>query len=134
MKTKPLILAIIGMAMLSVAQADDLPFPVFNPTKSKTLPKNDVSAEILTLVAHLREEKESNFIVSGDATKALKWRVGHMNILSANVVAVVFDEGHVDVIGIYVRNYKDRAWELKAEINGTFKVRSFSDDSLKTTK
>lgn len=131
MKTKTLILALIGVAMLSIAQADDLPFRVVSPSNSKPQTKTDVSGETLTLVAHLREPKESDFIVSGDPTKALKWRVEHMNIVSADVVAVVFTEGHIVVIGIYVRNYKDRAWELKAEVNGTFKVRRFSDDSLK---
>ena len=57
-----------------------------------------------------------------------------MHIVSAYVVTVAFSEGHAEAIGIGVRNHKDRAWDLKTEINGTFKVRSLFDDSLETTK
>lgn len=131
---KALGIAIIGMALLLISRGNDMPFSVVSPSDSMPLTQSEISEEILFLIAHLREPKESEFIASGDAKKALKWRVGELNIVSPEVVAVAFNEGHVVVIGIYVRNHKRRAWDLKAEVNGTFKVRSFSDDSLKTTK
>jgi hypothetical protein len=86
------------------------------------------------LISHLKGPKAPDFISHRDATKNLKWRLEHVNILSDDAVAVVFTEGHVEVIGVYVRNYKERAWDLKSAINGDFKVRSFPDEGLKSSR
>lgn len=127
---KALAIALAGMAWFGMVRGEDLPFKVHHPSD----PKGDIGEEVRRLIAHFEAPRPPDFISHPNATKNLKWRVGQMNIISEGVVAVAFNEGHIEVIGIYVRNYKERAWELKSEIHGTFKVRRFADDSIKTTK
>jgi hypothetical protein len=130
MNLKSLTTALGVLTIVSFARGEDWPFTVDNPRDNKSAVYEDVQH----LIAHLKGAKAPDFIFHRDATKNLKWRLEHVNILAPNAVAVVFTEGHVEAIGIYVRNYKDRAWVLNSGINGNFKIRSFSDDSLKTEK
>lgn len=123
--------AVAGLQCLVLA--NELPFAVYNPTDSQPKKlaeelKPEISENVRTLIEFLKEPKDSKFIsLKGVEVVGLKWRVQHVTILSAEVVSVNFTEGHVEVIAIYVRDERERRWDLKAEIGGAFRDRSFRD-------
>ncbi len=120
-------------SLLGFALAGELPFSVYNSTDSA--PKNAVDAlkpeiydDVKILIEHLREPMDPDFIkVEGASKSDLKWRVQNMTILSSDVVAVNFTEGHIEVLAVYVRNRKLNQLDLKTEVHGIFRERFFID-------
>ncbi len=126
------ILALITFLFPGHVVAQEINFKIYNPGDSQPEGLADklvpyVNESVGKLISHLKEPRESDFISATDAKPTLKWRGERLTIISNDVVAVSYTEGHVGVIGIYVRNEKERRWDLKSEIHGTFRVRSFAD-------
>ena len=83
------------------------------------------------LILHLQEPKDGDFISAAGAGAALKWRLQNLTIVSGDVVAASFTEGHIDVIGIFVRNTAKKQWELSTEVGGRFKVQVYDEQTGK---
>jgi len=105
------------------------PTDVYPPTDSPELAGKPVVYDSMKpLIRMLQDPKDSDFISAGDASANLKWRLQHFTILSGDVAAVNFSEGHVDVIGVFVRNHARKQWELTTEAGGRFKTRVYADE------
>jgi hypothetical protein len=108
---------------------------VFNPTdvypatySPELAGKPVIYDSMKPLIRKLQDPKESDFISAGDASPNLKWRLQHFTIISGDVAAVNFTEGHVEVIGVFVRNHAKKQWELTTEVGGRFKTRVYADE------
>ena len=126
----------IMLSLITVVGAEDTPFRVSTPNESSNRKavahiKPEISGDLSILIDHLREPKDYSFIVSGDAKAPLKWRVEYMTVISQELVAICYTEGHVEVFAIYARNHKDKSWDLKSQIHGTISVKSFVDPPKK---
>jgi hypothetical protein len=118
-----------------LAWGQDITAKVFNPTDvypatySPGLAGKPVIYDSMKpLIQKLQDPKDSDFISAAGAAPNLKWRLQHFTIISEDVAAVNFTEGHVDTIGIYVRNRAKKQWELKTEVGGHFKTRVYTDE------
>ncbi len=118
-----------------VAFGQEITAKVFNPndvypaTYSPELAGMPVIYDSMKpLIRKLQDPKDSDFISAGDASTNLKWRLQHFTIISGDVAAVNFTEGHVDVIGVFVRNHAKKQWELTTEVGGRFKTREYADE------
>jgi hypothetical protein len=130
----PIIVTILGLQSMLVAL--DLPFPVYNPTDSQ--PKNaastlkpEIPESVGNFIRHLTGPKDADFIeTTTPIAPTTKWRVQNLTIITADVVAVNFTEGHVEVVAIFVRNFSEKRWDLKTDIGGTLTQRTFNDPAV----
>ncbi len=125
-------LTLVPFLILSQAVAQEISVRIYNPGDSQPGElaekiEPNIGEAAGKLISHLKEARESDFIFAAGAKPTLKWRVESLTMLSDDVVAVSFTEGHLEVIGIFVRNHRERRWDLKSEIGGKFRVRSFPD-------
>lgn len=86
---------------------------------------------IKPLILQLQEPKNSDFISAAGAGPTLKWRLQNFTIISGDVVAANFSEGHIEVIGIFVRNTAKKQWELSTEVGGSFKIQVYDEHTGK---
>ena len=119
---------------LSWGHGQEITVKVFNPTdkypasySAEYAGKPVIYEFMKPLILQLQQEKPSDFISAADATKTLKWRLQHFTIISGDVVAVNFTEGHVDVIGIFVRDVDEKQWKLATEVGGHFRTRVYDE-------
>ena len=117
-----------------LALGQDITAKVFNPSdvypatySPELVGKPVIYDSMKPLIRKLQEPQDSDFISATDATAKLKWRLQHFTIISGDVAAANFTEGHVDVIGIFVRNHAKKQWEVTTEVGGRFKVRVYAD-------
>lgn len=130
--TLPVILALVFTLSAFSESREEQSFKVYNPSDSN--PKEQASSlrpeiyeSVKLLIEHLKSPKDQSFIVSDDAYKNLQWRLESLTILSPDIVAAHFTEGHIGVYGIFQRDEKRKRWELKSEFNGIFRERLFDD-------
>jgi hypothetical protein len=107
---------------------------VFNPSDEspRASPDGVVSKPVVydhmkPLIRHLQEVKPPDFIKAAGAKETLSWRIQHINIISENVLAAKFTEGHIEVIGIFVHNAEKDQWDLATEIGGSFKTKVYDE-------
>ena len=132
---KHLTLGIAAFSLSSlIAFGQEITAKVFNPadmypaTYSPERARKPVIYDSMKpLIRKVQEPKVSDFIAADGATPNLKWHLQHFTIISGDVAAVNFTEGHVDVIGIFVRNHAKKQWELTTEVGGRFKTRVYVD-------
>ena len=120
-------LIILGLGCASAAAK--YPFQVFNPSETK-VPAEDhqIYPHVKTLITHLEGRKKSTFIDSkGEGNPLLFWSIETLTIVSPDLVAVDFSEGHISVIGVYLRDHQKKRWDLVAEVRGTFAERGYMD-------
>ena len=130
---------IIGLAALaSPGLGQEITAKVFNPTdvyppsySPEFAGKPVIYDFIKPLILQLQEPKDGDFISAAGAGAALKWRLQNFTIVSGDVVAANFTEGHIDVIGIFVRNTAKKQWELSTEVGGHFKVHVYDEQTGK---
>jgi hypothetical protein len=122
-----------------MAFGQEITAKVFNPTdvypatfSPELAGKPVIYDSMKPLIRKLQDPKNSDFISGGDASTNLKWRLQHFTIISGDVAAVNFTEGHVDVIGVFVRNHAKNQWELTTEVGGRFKTRVYADEPTDT--
>lgn len=129
----------VGFVVLSlsslIALGQDITAKVFNPadiypaTYSPELAGKPVIYDSMKpLIRKLQDPMVSDFIAADGAGPKLMWRLQHFTIISGDVAAANFTEGHVDVIGIFVRNHLKKQWELTTEVGGRFKTRVYADE------
>jgi hypothetical protein len=118
-----------------IAFGQEITAKVFNPTdvyqathSPELAAKPVIYDSMKPLIWKLQDTKDSDFISAGDASANLKWWLQHFTIISEDVAAVNFTEGHVDVIGVFVRNHAKKQWELTTEVGGRFKTRVYADE------
>lgn len=112
--------------------AGEFPFPVHNPSDSSPSKQAEelvpyVHPQVKSLLEHFSKPRDSDFISESQGKPDLKWRVDRATILSSNLVAIDFTEGHIQVFGIFLRNDKEKRWDLHSEVYGKFRERSFAD-------
>ena len=112
--------------------ASEYPFPVHNPPDStpadhaeKLVP--EIYPQVRSLLDHFKEPRDSAFISGSEGKETLKWRLARATILSPELVSLEFTEGHIQVFGIYLRNNKEKRWDLHSEVYGKFRDRSIPD-------
>ena len=135
---KHLALSVVFAALTSLGWGQEIKAKVFNPTDvypssySPELAGKPVIYEFMKpLILQLQEPKDSDFISAAGAGATLKWRLQNFTIVSEDVVAANFTEGHIDVIGIFVRNTAKKQWELSTEVGGRFKVQVYEEQTGK---
>jgi hypothetical protein len=131
---KLLLISISLLIFISRGHGQEITAKVFNPTDKypasysvEYAGKPVIYDFMKPLILQLQQDKPSDFISAGDANGTLKWRLQHFTIISGDVVAVNFTEGHVDVIGIFVRDFKEKRWKLATEFGGIFKTRFYDE-------
>lgn len=90
-----------------------------------TLHPDRVEGPLKILVDNTKEPKDPEFISARDATKDLKWRVSSIIIISGEVVAINYNEGHVQVIGIYFWDANHKQWVVSTEHGGVLRERAY---------
>ena len=135
-KLLPLIIVLATFALPSSGQ--DITAKVFNPTDvyppsySPELAGKPVIYDFIKpLILHFQEPKNSDFISATGAGANLKWRLQNFTIISGDIVAANFTEGHIDVIGVFVRNTAKKQWELSTEVGGRFVTRIYDEPTGK---
>lgn len=104
------------------------PSDIYPPSYSKEYAGKPVIYDFVKpLILAMQKPKDEDFISSPGATRNLKWRLEHFIIISGDIVSARFSEGHVEVIGVFVRNAKGKQWELRTEVGGIFKYRVFDE-------
>ncbi len=131
-KLIPLIVSVVISSSSSHGQ--EITAKVFNPTDvyppsySPELAGKPVIYDFMKpLILQLQQAKPGDFISAAGAKDTLKWRLQHFTIISGDIVAVKFTEGHIDVIGIFTRNTAKKQWELATEVGGRFKTRIYDE-------
>ncbi len=130
----------VGFVVLSlsslIAFGQDITAKVFNPadvypsTYSPELAGKPVIYDSMKpLIRKLQDPKGGDFIAADGAGPKLNWRLQHFTIISGEVAAANFTEGHVEVIGVFVRNPAKKQWELTTQVGGRFKIRVYADES-----
>ncbi len=129
----------VGFVVLSlssvIALGQDITAKVFNPAdvypatySPEHAGKPVIYDSMKPLIRKLQDPLVSDFITAGGATPNLKWRLQHFTIISGEVAAANFTKGHVEVIGIFVRNHPKKQWESTTEIGGRFRTRVYADE------
>ena len=104
------------------------PTDVYPPSYSPEFAGKPVIYDFMKpLILQLQQAKPGDFISAAGAKDTLKWRLQHFTIISAEVVAVKFTEGHVIVIGIFTHNTTKKQWELATEVGGQFKTKIYDE-------
>ena len=85
-----------------------------------------VEGPLKILVDNTKELKAPEFISARDANKNLQWRVSSIIVISADVVAIKYNEGHVEVIGIYTWDHSHNQWIVATEHGGTIRERAYA--------
>lgn len=128
----PFILAVA--AATGTVLADEITATVYNPADvyptsySKEYAGKPVIYDFVKpLILEMQKVQDSDFIVSSDAEAGREWRLQHFIIVSGDIVTVRFSEGHADVAGVFVRNIKEKRWDVTTEKGGRFKFRAFDE-------
>jgi hypothetical protein len=135
---KHLSLIIALAALASPVFGQEIAAKVFNPTdvyppsySPEFAGKPVIYDFVKPLILQLQEPKDNDFISAGGAKATLNWRLQIFIIVSGDVVAANFTEGHIEVIGIFVRNTAKKQWELSTEVGGRFKVHVYDEQTGK---
>jgi len=128
------LLIITLFAFTRVSNCQDIKVKVFNPSDEypstyspEFAGKPMIYDFVKPLVLELQQPKDSDFISAAGAGANLKWRLESVTIISPDLVAVSFTEGHVIVIGVFVRNTVKNEWELSTEVGGHFATRVYDE-------
>ena len=124
------IFLITGLLCAS-SPAGECPFQIIDPTGVEIKDTTKIDPHLLPLVEALKDPKEMSFIKAEGTGGPRQWLVQKVTMVTSAVAAVVFTEGHVEVVGIYRRRFKPARWDLVAEIDGVFSERSYRDPPVK---
>lgn len=127
------ILLLFTLSFLSDSTfAGEFPFKVYNPSDAAPREQAETLTPYLTpevkgLLQPFIEPQDSGFIIGSEGKETLQWRLSNATILSPGLVSLEFTEGHISVFGIYLRNDKEKRWDLHSEVYGKFRDRSVPD-------
>lgn len=129
MKSPAHILIILIAAITCVAEAQNSRIQIPSDPKLEelyALHPDRIENPLKILIDNTKEPKNHEFISASGATKNLKWRASSIIIVSPEVVAIKYDEGHIQVVGIYTWNSEHKQWVVSTEYGGTLRERAYA--------
>lgn len=124
-------------AATALMNAQQLPFNVHTQDERASDGSQEIgdfSPSLQNLFKHFMKPKPPGFITGDPKAEYpnpnLSWRVEEVRIIREEVVAIVFSEGHSEVVGIYQRDDGKKRWKLIANVWGNIQEREYPDPTV----